>query len=192
MNFLIIRDGERHGPYTQQQVKEGLEEGWLRVTDLIWYEGLENWKRVDDVFTVERLPAGASAPASPVPAAPVGMSPAPGPASSGAVGAAERPIPKATAPVAPFAAQPESSLPARTQVMKKHAPPVKRAMAPRPEPKVAAAEPPPSKPVLKPGKPRAGGTAKWVTATILLVVAGVLIWLGLTVWAGMGAATANP
>lgn len=164
MNFFIARDGEQQGPFTQEQIREGLKEGgWLRTEDLIWHEGLEDWRRVDEVFEVRRVQAPAGEPG----------------------------YAKATTPVAPFAAEPGSGLPARTRVMTKKAPPMQRPGQGGP-PGVrkavgkGAVSSTPAKGKVEETEPRRKGGLSWVIAVILLVVAGLLAWLGISVAGGNG------
>ncbi len=44
MEIWIGRDGERHGPYQEDDVREWLRSGKVSPTDLAWYEGLADWQ----------------------------------------------------------------------------------------------------------------------------------------------------
>lgn len=44
MEIWIGRDGERHGPYKEADVREWLQSGKMSGTDLGWYEGLADWQ----------------------------------------------------------------------------------------------------------------------------------------------------
>lgn len=148
MNFLISRSGERYGPYSQDQIREGLEEGWLALEDMVWHEELPEWQRLDQVFEVQRVADG---------------------------GADARGFPKAS-PVAPFAAEPASNLPARTQVLKKKsAPPRTRPSSP--EEGLGSAQP---------GLPnRKRGSKKWLVLLSVIAGAGVLLGCGVVLWPGL-------
>jgi uncharacterized RDD family membrane protein YckC len=44
MEIWIGRDGERHGPYPEADVREWLHSGKMSGADLGWYEGLADWQ----------------------------------------------------------------------------------------------------------------------------------------------------
>ncbi|TAL89091.1 MAG: RDD family protein [Rhodanobacter sp.] len=44
MEIWIGRDGERHGPYKEEDVREWLRSGKVSPADLAWYEGLADWQ----------------------------------------------------------------------------------------------------------------------------------------------------
>jgi len=46
MEIFISRSGQRHGPYSLEQVNAWLISGELNPTDLAWYEGASNWTPV--------------------------------------------------------------------------------------------------------------------------------------------------
>ncbi len=68
MEIWIGRDGERHGPYKEDDVREWLRNGKLGPTDLAWYEGLADWQPLSVLFRDE-VPV-ATAPVEPHHAAP--------------------------------------------------------------------------------------------------------------------------
>lgn len=152
MDFLVSRAGQRQGPYTQEEVRQGLEEGWLTPEDLVWYEDLPDWRRIDEVFVLEAGP--------------------PDPA-----------YPAATAPVAPFAAEPDSALPARTQVIRR-IPTAAKTPVPRAahasEANVASNSGPSGK--RKKRVPRS--KRRWILPLVLVLAAGLLA--GLAVAFGIG------
>ncbi len=43
MNIFITRDNQKFGPYTVEQVRIYLNEGYLRDDDLAWHEGATVW-----------------------------------------------------------------------------------------------------------------------------------------------------
>ena len=49
MQITINRDGENHGPYALEQVREMLADGSLRETDLAHFEGSEDWMPVTQI-----------------------------------------------------------------------------------------------------------------------------------------------
>jgi uncharacterized RDD family membrane protein YckC len=68
MEVWIGRDGERHGPYKEVDVRQWLRSGQVSPDDLGWYEGMADWAPLSTLFPDER---SAEAPAfSPVPPAP--------------------------------------------------------------------------------------------------------------------------
>jgi uncharacterized RDD family membrane protein YckC len=72
MEIWIGRDGERHGPYKEEDVREWLRSGKVSSADLAWYEGLADWQPLSVLFPDSlSAPAAAttnppSAPASPL------------------------------------------------------------------------------------------------------------------------------
>ncbi|HWU77736.1 MAG TPA: RDD family protein [Rhodanobacter sp.] len=60
MEIWIGRDGERHGPYKEDEVREWLRSGKVSPTDLAWYEGLADWQPLSVLFRDE-VPAAAVA-----------------------------------------------------------------------------------------------------------------------------------
>ena len=61
MEIWIGRDGERHGPYKEDDVREWLRSGKVSAKDLAWYEGLADWQPLSVLFPGE----GTAAPTSP-------------------------------------------------------------------------------------------------------------------------------
>lgn len=68
MEVWIGRDGERHGPYKEDDVRQWLRSGQVSRDDLGWYEGLADWQPLAILFPEER-PVAAS-PSSAPPALP--------------------------------------------------------------------------------------------------------------------------
>lgn len=66
MEVWIGRNGERHGPYQEEQVKEWLRSGQLSPEDLGWYEGLADWRPLSLLFPQDK-PAPAPNPYGPPP-----------------------------------------------------------------------------------------------------------------------------
>lgn len=54
MEVWIGRQGERHGPYQEDQVREWLRNGQLSRDDLGWYDGLADWQPLSVLFPQER------------------------------------------------------------------------------------------------------------------------------------------
>ncbi len=50
MEIWIGRDGERHGPYKEDDVREWLRSGKVSPADLAWYEGLADWQPLSVLF----------------------------------------------------------------------------------------------------------------------------------------------
>jgi uncharacterized RDD family membrane protein YckC len=78
MEIWIGRDGERHGPYKEEDVREWLRSGKVSPEDLAWYEGLADWQPLSVLFRDE-VPAATpsagadnpyAAPAAPLQALP--------------------------------------------------------------------------------------------------------------------------
>lgn len=53
MIFHVARDGQPLGTFTQEEIRDHLEEGRLQVTDLVWTRGMEDWEALAQVFEVE-------------------------------------------------------------------------------------------------------------------------------------------
>lgn len=66
MEVWIGRDGERHGPYQEEQVKEWLRSGQLSPADLGWYDGLADWQALSVLFPLDK-PQPAANPYAPPP-----------------------------------------------------------------------------------------------------------------------------
>ncbi|WP_266158448.1 RDD family protein [Dyella silvatica] len=75
MEVWIGRDGERHGPYKEDDIRQWLRSGQVSRDDLGWYEGLADWQPLAILFPEERplaspaSPIPPALPASPLPAA---------------------------------------------------------------------------------------------------------------------------
>jgi uncharacterized RDD family membrane protein YckC len=66
MEIWIGRDGERHGPYKEEDVRQWLRSGQVSRDDLAWYEGLADWQPLSVLFpdVVASAPPPASATAA--------------------------------------------------------------------------------------------------------------------------------
>ena len=53
MEVWIGRDGERHGPYSEADVREWLRTGKVSPDDLGWYQGMADWKPLSALFPEE-------------------------------------------------------------------------------------------------------------------------------------------
>jgi uncharacterized RDD family membrane protein YckC len=70
MEVWIGRDGERHGPYKEEDVRQWLRSGQVSRADLAWYEGLADWQPLSVLFpdvTVEVSAASAPVASAPLP-----------------------------------------------------------------------------------------------------------------------------
>ena len=54
MEVWIGRDGERHGPYKESDVRQWLRSGQVSRDDLGWYEGLADWQPLSVLFPDEK------------------------------------------------------------------------------------------------------------------------------------------
>jgi len=76
MEIWIGRDGERHGPYKEDDVREWLRSGKVSPADLAWYEGLADWQPLSVLFrndvpgTATAVDAPQAAPGAPLQALP--------------------------------------------------------------------------------------------------------------------------
>lgn len=64
MEVWIGRDGERHGPYKEVEVRQWLQSGQVSPSDLGWHEGMTDWAPLSTLFP-EELASHAAAPAGP-------------------------------------------------------------------------------------------------------------------------------
>ncbi|HET6431514.1 RDD family protein [Dyella sp.] len=73
MDIWIGRDGERHGPYKETEVRQWLRNGQASGDDLGWYEGLADWQPLATLFPEElkRTPDASYPPPPPVSAQPL-------------------------------------------------------------------------------------------------------------------------
>jgi uncharacterized RDD family membrane protein YckC len=53
MEIWIGRDGERHGPYQEEDVRQWLRSGQVSGGDLAWHEGLADWQPLSALFPEE-------------------------------------------------------------------------------------------------------------------------------------------
>lgn len=53
MEVWIGRDGERHGPYNEADVRQWLRSGQVSGEDLGWYEGLADWQPLATLFPAD-------------------------------------------------------------------------------------------------------------------------------------------
>jgi hypothetical protein len=53
LSFLVYQGDRQSGPFTQDQILDLLQDNALSKRDLIYYEGLGQWKPVEDVFDIE-------------------------------------------------------------------------------------------------------------------------------------------
>ena len=53
LSFLVYQGDRQSGPYTQEQLLSLLQEGRLSKRDLVYYEGLGEWKPIEEVFEIE-------------------------------------------------------------------------------------------------------------------------------------------
>ncbi|WP_158880843.1 RDD family protein [Rhodanobacter sp. L36] len=70
MEIWIGRDGERHGPYKEDDVRQWLRSGQVSRDDLAWYEGLADWQPLSVLFP-DVVPDASAAPATPMAATPL-------------------------------------------------------------------------------------------------------------------------
>ncbi|WP_329742107.1 RDD family protein [Dyella sp. A6] len=72
MEVWIGRNGERHGPYKEDEVRQWLRSGQVSSDDLGWYDGLADWQPLSVLFPGERPTESSSSQsvgAAPAPAA---------------------------------------------------------------------------------------------------------------------------
>lgn len=54
--ILVLKDGEKWGPYTTEELEGHVEEGTFTPEDLVWWEGLEEWQPLSSLFEEEEPP----------------------------------------------------------------------------------------------------------------------------------------
>jgi uncharacterized RDD family membrane protein YckC len=69
MQVWIGRNGERFGPYPEDEIRQWLRDGTCRPEELGWYEGMTDWRPLGELFPDER-PAPGSPPPMPPPVEP--------------------------------------------------------------------------------------------------------------------------
>ncbi|MBU6247965.1 MAG: RDD family protein [Xanthomonadaceae bacterium] len=62
MDIWIGRNGERHGPYKEVDVRGWLRSGELAGDDLGWHDGMADWQPLGSLFPEELNPAGSATP----------------------------------------------------------------------------------------------------------------------------------
>ncbi|URL58746.1 RDD family protein [Luteibacter flocculans] len=65
MQVWIGRNGERFGPYGEDEVRQWLRDGTCRPEELGWYEGMTDWRPLGELFPDERPASGAVPPPPP-------------------------------------------------------------------------------------------------------------------------------
>ena len=73
MDVWIGRNGERLGPYSEEQIREWLRYGSLKPDELGWYEGLADWQPMRVLFVGEAPRAADIPPLPPTTAAHVAL-----------------------------------------------------------------------------------------------------------------------
>lgn len=75
MEIWIGRDGERHGPYKEEDVRQWMRSGQVSRDDLAWYDGLADWQPLSvlfpDVAAVTPAATNPAEPSAPIIAAPL-------------------------------------------------------------------------------------------------------------------------
>jgi len=69
MQVWIGRNGERFGPYRDDEIRQWLRDGTCRPEELGWYEGMTDWRPLGELFPEDR-PAPAEAAPGAVPPPP--------------------------------------------------------------------------------------------------------------------------
>ena len=53
MEILVFKENQQHGPYDEDQLHALLNDGQLTKRDLVYYDGLGEWRPLEDVFEVD-------------------------------------------------------------------------------------------------------------------------------------------
>ena len=76
MEVWIGRDGERHGPYKEEDVRQWMRSGQVSRDDLAWYDGLADWQPLSALFP-DIAPAATAAANPAEPSVPISAAPLP-------------------------------------------------------------------------------------------------------------------
>ncbi|MEO7068532.1 MAG: RDD family protein [Rhodanobacter sp.] len=76
MEVWIGRDGERHGPYKEEDVQQWMRSGQVSRDDLAWYDGLADWQPLSVLFP-DAVATASTATSSAEPTAPIITAPLP-------------------------------------------------------------------------------------------------------------------
>lgn len=52
----VLKNGEKWGPYTTEELEGHVEQGTFASEDLVWWEGLEDWQPLSSLFEEEEPP----------------------------------------------------------------------------------------------------------------------------------------
>ncbi len=55
MQILILQNGEQHGPYTEDEVRQHLAQGSFLPSDLGWHEGLDGWVALREIVAAPKF-----------------------------------------------------------------------------------------------------------------------------------------
>jgi len=53
MEIFVHKNEQQHGPYDEDQLLQLLNDGQIGRRDLIFYEGMESWQPLEEIFDVE-------------------------------------------------------------------------------------------------------------------------------------------
>lgn len=67
MQVWIGRNGERFGPYRDDEIRQWLRDGTCRPDELGWHEGMTDWRPLGELFPDDRPAASAVPPVPPPP-----------------------------------------------------------------------------------------------------------------------------
>ncbi len=54
--ILVLKNGEKWGPYTTEELEGHVEQGTFTPDDLVWWEGMEEWQPLSSLFEEEEPP----------------------------------------------------------------------------------------------------------------------------------------
>ena len=78
MQVWIGRNGERFGPYTDDEVRQWMRDGTCQIDELGWHEGVTDWRPLGELFPDARpVAADSAAPDDIVPPPPFAAAPPP-------------------------------------------------------------------------------------------------------------------
>ncbi|CAN5367386.1 hypothetical protein BH23VER1_BH23VER1_03650 [soil metagenome] len=52
-NFFVAKDEQEHGPYDETEILTMLQTGEVTKRDMVYYDGLGEWKPIDEVFEIQ-------------------------------------------------------------------------------------------------------------------------------------------
>lgn len=55
IQVFIARNNRHYGPYSYDQCREGVKDGWLTQDSLVWFEGLNSWEHAHMLTALQSM-----------------------------------------------------------------------------------------------------------------------------------------